>query len=309
MATNFPSGVASNGTALVPSGGGGGVVVGNVFYVGNLSTVPSTSVAGVDDPSYGTSPQRPFKTINYASTKCTANNGDVIYVLPGHTESITAAGGITCGIAGVTIEGLGSGSARPAVTLSTATTATFKVTAANVTVKNIYFDGTGIDAIAKIFDVQAAGFKLDGCEVYFAKSGAVALKGLVTSTQAAGNNLAINNCYIHGDAAANCTNFVQLIGGDSIKITNTVIMGNFTTSLGAVNNITNAVTNIVIDNCRFSNSTASSTKCIVLLTGSTGWVTNNRLGILSGTAPITADATYWEGNYYAAAAATAGTLV
>ena len=307
---NFQSGSSIFG---IPGSYSGGVacavanmpVSGNIFYVEN-----STLMTGADDiGTNGQSPLTPFKTINYAFTQCAANNGDVIVVGPGHTEAVKAAGGITAGVAGVTVIGVGFGTTRPSITLSTATTATVKITAANVTFKNLYFDGTGIDAVAKIFDVQAAGFCMDTCEVYFAKSGAVAIKGLVVDTAAHANNLSINNCYIHGDAAANCTNFVQLVGGDSVRITHNIIHGNFTTSLGCVNNITAALTNCLIDNNRLLNLTASSTKAVVLLTGSTGSITNNRLQILSGTAPVTADGCMWSGNYYAATIATAGTLL
>ncbi len=305
---NFQGGVGAFGNSILPAPSNM-VSIGNVFFVGNLSTVPSSSVAGVDDPAYGTSPNRPFKTINYAIGKCTANNGDIIYVLPGHTETIKAAGGITCNVAGVSIIGLGTGSLRPTITLSTATTATFLVTAANVFVQNMYFDSTGIDAIATAFDVRAAGFTLDTCEHYFAKTSYVTLIGMTLDSAAHANNLAINNCYIHGDAVANCTNWLQLVGGDSIKFTNNYARGNFTTSLGVINNITAAVTQICVSNNILENNTASATKVVVLLTGSTGVLVNNRCGIGSGAAPFTADACHWAGNWSAAAVATNGTLV
>lgn len=299
MATNLSGGLTVDGVPVQAATASGYPVTGNVFYV--------NSATGVNDPAtYGTSTAKPFATIAYAVTKCVS--GDVIYVMAGHTESITAAGGITLATAGVTVVGLGSAGLRPLITLSTATTATFKITGANCTVRNLRFDGTGIDAIAKIFDVQAAGFWLDRCDVYFAKTGAVALKGLVVDSAAHANYLKLTNNYIHGDAAANCTNFVQLVGGDSIVIADNIITGNFTTSLGPINNITGAVTNITISGNVLANNTGSATKAIVLLTGQTGWIVNNRILIGSGTAPITADGCLWAGNYYAAAAATAGTL-
>jgi hypothetical protein len=315
--TAFPNGISSFGVPVIPSAGPLDIpITGQVFFVNN-ATALSPAVTGVNNvgAGYGSSPLRPFSTIAYAISQCVANRGDVIYVLPGHAENIIAAGGITVNVAGVSIIGIGGGAASgstlgPTLTLKTATTATFKVTAANVTVRNIYFNATGIDAIAKIFDIQAANFTLDNCEVYFAKTGAVALKGLVVDTAAHANGLTLTNNYIHGDAAANCTNFVQLVGGDSIVIANNVIVGNFTTSLGPINNITAALTNVLITSNILVNKTAVSTSVIVLLTGSTGFITNNRLGILNGTAPITADSVIVGGNYYAAAVGvSAGTLI
>jgi hypothetical protein len=314
--TNFPYGITSFGVPVIPGAGPLNLpITGQVFFVDN-STAISPAVTGANDASsYGTSPYRPFSTIAYAISKCNANNGDVIYVCPGHAENIIAAGGITVNVAGVSIIGLGGGAAsgtptRPTLTLKTATTATFKVTAANVTVRNIYFNGTGIDAIAKIFDIQAANFTLDNCEVYFAKSGAVAIKGLVVDTAAHANGLTLTNNYIHGDAAANCTNFVQLVGGDSVVIANNDIVGNFTTTLGPINNITAALTNVNISGNFLANRTSASTNVIVLLTGSTGKITNNRMAVRTGTAPVTADAVDVGGNYYVAAGGvTAGTLL
>lgn len=66
------------------------------------------SVNGLDT-NPGSTWNSPLATIDAAIGKCSPNRGDVIYVRPGHTENITAATGINCDVAGITIQGLGSG--------------------------------------------------------------------------------------------------------------------------------------------------------------------------------------------------------
>ena len=128
MPTKLLGGLTVDGVPVTGSGVDALPITGNVFYV-NSST-------GVDDPSYGTTVARPFDTLDYAIGKCTASNGDVIYLLPGHTETIGSASAITVDVAGISIIGLGNGNLRPTFTWS-ATAGTIVVSAANVTIKNI----------------------------------------------------------------------------------------------------------------------------------------------------------------------------
>src|SRR6266508_1487466 len=78
-----------------------------------------SNVAGSD----GSSPSEALATIDAAINKCVANQGDVIVCLPGHSETITAAGAIACDVAGITVVGLGSGPQRATVLFGAATTA------------------------------------------------------------------------------------------------------------------------------------------------------------------------------------------
>lgn len=58
---------------------------GNIWFVG--------SATGTNGEGYGKSPAAPFATIDYAVGQATASNGDVIYVMPYHAETVSAAGG------------------------------------------------------------------------------------------------------------------------------------------------------------------------------------------------------------------------
>lgn len=84
-------------------------VTGNVYYV-DSTTGTSTGP--------GFSPETAFATIDQAISACTANNGDVVFVMPGHTETVSGAAGIDFDIAGVKVVGLGRGAHRPTITMS-----------------------------------------------------------------------------------------------------------------------------------------------------------------------------------------------
>ncbi|MCR4340841.1 MAG: hypothetical protein NUW01_13255, partial [Gemmatimonadaceae bacterium] len=106
--TNFPNGISSYGVPVLGAGGGIPAIKGDVYHVDSGNT-------NADDDNAGTNPSHPLATIDAAVGKCTANNGDLILVAEGHSETLTAA--ITADIAGITIWGLGWGNNRPALTV------------------------------------------------------------------------------------------------------------------------------------------------------------------------------------------------
>ena len=64
-------------------------------YAGNVFWVDSGAGSNGNKGTFA----RPFATIDYAIGQCTANNGDLIMVMPGHTETVTAAAGIAVDVA------------------------------------------------------------------------------------------------------------------------------------------------------------------------------------------------------------------
>lgn len=123
-----------------------GIRVGrNIDTTGNIYYVDSGTG---DDGSDGLSVEDAVATIDAAIGLCTANNGDVIAVMPGHSETLTSA--ITADIAGVAIVGLGTGNDRPQLTVNGAIDG-ITVTANNVTISGIYFnEATSASATSNI---------------------------------------------------------------------------------------------------------------------------------------------------------------
>jgi fructose-specific component phosphotransferase system IIB-like protein len=94
-----------------------------------------------NDGNTGKLPNKAFKTADYAVGKCTANKGDIIIAMPGHTETITASNTLTFDVAGVTVMGLGAGNDRPKFTVGTDAAATITVSGASVCWRNLVVVG------------------------------------------------------------------------------------------------------------------------------------------------------------------------
>lgn len=95
-----------------------------------------------------------FATIDAAIGACSANAGDTIYVLPGHTEDVTN-GSIACDVAGVNFIGLGSGAMKPTLTFG-ATSSRINVTAANCTWQNFRLTAGIGDVVTAFLHATAA---------------------------------------------------------------------------------------------------------------------------------------------------------
>jgi hypothetical protein len=161
--TNYPNGF-TNGITIR----GLPVTVahpGEIFWVNN-STVLAKGGVGGSNGNPGTL-AKPFATIAYALTRCTANRGDIIMVMPGHAETISSAAILSLNVAGVAIVGLGSGSKRPTLTFTTATTANIPITAQNMSIKNFLFVANFAD-IASVFTATSTNtpknFAIEDCE-------------------------------------------------------------------------------------------------------------------------------------------------
>lgn len=228
--TNFPHGISSFGVPVLGSG--------PVFTTGNVYFVDSGSGTAADDTAHGTK-ERPFSTIDYATGRCTANNGDYVIVMPGHTETVTAAAGLALDVAGVTYIGIGKGSDRPTISFTTVVGADMDVDAANVTMANFLFTG-GIDALTGPIDVNAADFGLLGCETKDVTGQATDF--IVTDANA--DRLYIDGWVHRGASAAGADTAITIVGGDGAVIKNFWIDGNFAVS--AIENVTTAATNLSI---------------------------------------------------------------
>lgn len=161
--TNYPNGFASGillrGVPITQTHPG------RVFWVSNVTTYPPNQNKPGSDGARGTF-QEPLATIAGALLKCQANAGDVIFVKPGHAETITTAAQLALNVAGVAVIGLGVGSNRPTLTFGAAA-ANIPVTAANISVSNILHLGNFADIVSAYTATGTAApkdFTLDGNE-------------------------------------------------------------------------------------------------------------------------------------------------
>lgn len=162
MTTNFSKGLSVYGVPILPNTGGGGVTTGNVFFVN------SGDVNGADDiGTKGKTKDSPFVTWNYAKNQATANNGDVIYAMPGHVETINSTVAFNANVAGLTTIGIGLGENRPRFNLSTSGSnkARIGITAANQRFSNLIFraTSTAVGSSSVGIYINANDIQFDSC--------------------------------------------------------------------------------------------------------------------------------------------------
>lgn len=116
------------------------------------------SVNGNDSNSGSES--EPLATLQQAITNATANNGDIIILKSGHTQTVSST--ITINKAGLKIFGIGESSLAPVFTLAAATDA-ISVTANNVEINNLYFAASTTATNTARINVDAANCKIKGC--------------------------------------------------------------------------------------------------------------------------------------------------
>lgn len=151
--SNFPQGFANGlsvrGMPLLQ------MQPGQVFFLGNGPVLNPNQKVGADG-NRGTFLD-PFATLDYAvNTGCSQARGDIVFVLPGHAETISTAAIATLRTAGVAIVGLGGGSNRPTFTF-TAAAGNIPLSASNMSIQNCLFVANFADVVSA-FTGQGGSF-------------------------------------------------------------------------------------------------------------------------------------------------------
>jgi len=263
---------------------------GNQFYVDSGSGSSSN-----DGLTWATA----LATIDQANNKCTANNADVIWVAPGHTETITGTD-ITMDIAGVTVVGLGKGSLMPQIKHNHAD-AEVSVAADNVTWMNIRHsaDVTLVKVAIEIED------GVDYCTVKGCVFDVVATttdEFLVSVRTNDASNFALieDNDFDMGlGGAVAAVSFTKDTDGTVVR--GNRIQGDYSTA--CIEGITTASTKVLIEGNLLINGSATdlgTEPCIQLLTASTGTIRDNDCvcNLATMVAAVVADACMLFRNYY-----------
>ena len=203
---------------------------GKVFVVGDSGTANRQMLQDIFDVDVD-GVVRFFATIDAAIGACTANAGDKVFVMPGHTEALSDATSLNLDVEGVSVIGLGAGSDRPTITLDTATSATVPVTAANVSVENMIFTANFADIVSVFTLTAGPNFTLKNCYIKSTASLMNFLTVVTTSAVAAAEDgLTIEGCkWIEPDTAT--LSMVSVLE----DVSDVVIKDNFV-QLGVQNN-------------------------------------------------------------------------
>jgi hypothetical protein len=284
--TKFPNGISSFGMPII--GSGPVMTTGNVFFVDSGNTA-------ANDANAATDPSQPAATIDGCVAKCTANNGDVIFVMPGHTETVSAAGGLDLDVAGISVIGIGNGPDTPVVALDTATTADVDIDAAGITIENLHFT-SGFADIAVCIDVNATDFTIRNCRFTEAADDQNFKICIQDAAAAASDRMTIEGCYALQDDAAN-THFVNFAGtGKGHVIRGNTLLGDWgTMAIGGAGVVTFCT---VLDNV-ISNAANTVDGCINFAATATGICMRNlACGAAAQANGITATAMAVAENYY-----------
>jgi hypothetical protein len=234
---------------------------GDVWFVDSAATG-----AGVTT-SHGYTPDEPFATLAYAMTSGLVGSGDVVYVMPSHVETISTAGGVAMGTAGVKVVGLGRGGLRPTFTFSAAA-ATFLITAANCSVENLLFTVSGVTDVVAGITITAADVTLLDIE---AREGGATAQFVDFIVCGAGSTRATIKRFkfsgAAGDASVQAISVTSAVA--SIRIEDVWIYGTHTG--GSI--VTSAAnTNMLIRTAYMYNLSAAQDGGVVLNGGTTGLV-------------------------------------
>ena len=236
------------------------------FEPGNQYFVDS-GATGASDSNDGLSWATALATLDAAIGKCTANNGDVIWVAPGHSETWTTTGTkVTVDVAGVTIVGLGTGASRPTFTFGHTGT-TWAISAASCYMQNLLLV-TNVDLVTTFCTISGADCTLVDIETRDTTD-KEAVDTFITT--AAADRLRVvrhfHNGYVGGDANARVW---KLVGVDNALFENCRFMTKVTTAV--INFATTACKNIIVKGCDFLvTSTTDLSKNVVDTIGSGVW--------------------------------------
>ena len=255
----------------VPINGLGGMMGGSDFFVSNVS---GDGGASGNEGKTLTAPNTSLATILDSGDLAA---GDRIHLLPGHNEAVIAAAGLDVDTAGITIIFHGSGATRAKITFGTATTADMDIDAASVTLVNPLFV-CDIDALAAPIDVNAADFTIINGEC---RDSAAKAASIWIITDANADRMVIDGWkFVDSTTGTQKTENIRIVGCDDVIIRNFNIVGDFSTA--AVNNVTTAAPNLLLENGIVINSNTTPAPGIAIVSTTTGWGKNVSVRIASG---------------------------
>lgn len=272
---------------------------GKVFWVNNSTVLPDQGIGGSDGHA-GTYLQ-PYSTIDFAIGRCKADRGDVIYVMPGHVEDITAAESIDLDVAGVSIIGLGRGDKQCRFDF-TNTAGIVKVDEDNISIVNMNFHANvpnvviGLSVTTLATNLLVAGCYFD-TETIGTDEFDISINVGVDC-----NRMVVENTKIDMDVAGSAAVGIKYVGsGTDYVIRDCEIVGDY--SLANIDNITTKLERVLIEDNLLMNGASDNigtVACIILLTGSDGTIRNNDLitNLATPDLSVVADTVMMLGNRY-----------
>lgn len=226
-----------------------------------VSYVRSTGVQSGDD---GDVAQRLLPTLAQGLAQCRSGMGDIVFVLPGHSESVSDATMLTNLVAGTRIIGVGDPNRSDAPTFRwTATTSQWAVNKNDVEIANLRLKLEGANGVVKAINITGSGCRLN-CNNILVASGATAKATIAIEVGSGATECEIAGNYIRGTATHNVTDCIKLVGAttpDDCVIKGNLIVASATAANGLIH-ATVAAKRVSILNNVIYNTHTSSTACI-----------------------------------------------
>jgi len=188
-------------------------------------------------------------SINEGCKRCRSGMNDIVYVLPGHTESLAVADAIPDLVAGTQIVSCGQPGSTNNPTLTwTATAASLLLNVANVGLHGLTLNFAGVDNVAAPLTISAAGCVVNGCNISTETASLGALKGIEITAGGSGAKVVSNTFLALGEAQP-MTSAPVLISGaaDNVLVAdNYISAANPGTSVLGLIAVTAAATNLRI---------------------------------------------------------------
>lgn len=266
--TNFPNGITSWG---MPVFGSSNLPLpasnGNYWFVSSL-------LGNNGNPGTFSSP---FATLAFAAGYANLLPGDVIILMEGHTENVSAAAGILLSTAAVQVIGMGGmGPNQPIIYFTGSVAATtLKITGASVSISGIKFVPQIItNNQVTCLDIQAKGVLIQNNRFLIPSTASTAvclsfIDFVNATANVADHTQIIGNQFVNELSAGQLNHAVGLTTvQNDVAISNNYIYGYF--ALSGIHNITGKVmTNLTINGNYVKNLTAA-TVAMNIISASTG---------------------------------------
>lgn len=237
------------------------------FTTGVLFFVDSNNGAATND---GLTPGTALTTLAAALALCTANKGDIVFLMPAHAETLSAE--LSLSTEGVSVVGLGNGDNRAVITAdNTATSLT--LAADNLRLDNIVFKND-VDNQVQVIDVaDAEYFVISNC--VFLEGSAKQFLEAIEITNVGADHGKIINCEILCPTAGPNSGIKIGVACDDLEIAGCKIDGDFADA-GIQNPTGNVATKLNIHHNYVGNDQTGD-HAIQLVSACTGTLRHNDL--------------------------------
>lgn len=251
---------------------------------------PTTRVAafvlsgGVQDLMEQSVSEKLVPTLDAGLKSCRSGEGDIVFVLPGHSESVTDGTMLDNLKAGTRVIGLGDPSQDNAPTFRwTNAAGEWTVDVDNVELSGLRLRMEGANGITKAINVTGSGFKMTGCNVQLASgSSNKAAIGIEIGSAADGAQILGNR--FRGTATHNVTDGIKIVGGTppaDVQVVGNVMDASATAANGLVH-VTVASKRLYVGGNEIYNTHTNSTSCITIdNVAASGIIARNLLGVLA----------------------------